>query len=491
MSDIFSCSYCAQQVKLKPEQIGKVTRCPKCQNVVWPFANKKSDIASKLTSSWQYMRDRLLRKPGATGPIVDTEFLSLVADGTIFPEAQVNSPTFTQGQWVELKSVNLKLVELQIRQRSAEAKRVLREQERATRAKAANRQKLVRAIQQAVSDGRVSLKEREQIFAFRKAAGISENEVSEVLAEESEKLLQKVVQECLEDGVLEPEEKARISSIASGLGVDLVLSNADQHRFAIAEFAWLLANGKYSPGNWSQSVSLNKNEEFLGSANGEWMDIVTLKRPNGIYLGGDQYLKSALQGECILTNKRVLATSDLSSKKMTLSSVESIRWYRDGLFFNRSTGKSVFLRPTCDNLVWGQFALVCQYVRSGMPVQGILPEQNFIPEVVLEAELVEAAPVQPVVQPNYTFRVVGEFVGQREQNIARLSIGDPVRLEREPTNSHDRHAVMVRDSSGNELGYLKREVVSWFAPMLDRGVNVRAFAHAHPRDGGLIVGVFL
>jgi HIRAN domain len=92
--------------------------------------------------------------------------------------------------------------------------------------------------------------------------------------------------------------------------------------------------------------------------------------------------------------------------------------------------------------------------------------------------------------PRYTFRVVGDHIGDRSDRIERIGLGDVVYLVREPTNPYDANAVLVIDSMRQQLGYLKREVASWFGPMLDRGYGCHCQAYRKPSSGGLIVAVF-
>jgi len=65
-----------------------------------------------------------------------------------------------------------------------------------------------------------------------------------------------------------------------------------------------------------------------------------------------------------------------------------------------------------------------------------------------------------------------------------------LQLLREPLNPYDGNAVMVVDTWMRQLGYLKREVASWFGPMMDRGYAFTCQAFRKPTSGGLILAVF-
>ncbi len=52
---------------------------------------------------------------------------------------------------------------------------------------------------------------------------------------------------------------------------------------------------------------------------------------------------------------------------------------------------------------------------------------------------------------------------------ATVRPGQAVSLEREPSNPHDKNALRVNNAEGEKLGYIPRRVVSWLAPLIDRG----------------------
>lgn len=64
-----------------------------------------------------------------------------------------------------------------------------------------------------------------------------------------------------------------------------------------------------------------------------------------------------------------------------------------------------------------------------------------------------------------TTKVVGVTFDGRQNVIRRLRIGEMLELEREPDNPHDPNAVKVIRKTGEQIGYLNRELakdVSWF-----------------------------
>lgn len=493
---VFVCSYCDQALKFESEQAGKSFNCPNCKKRVWVYANRNQVIDSALSSRWYFKRPRFLLPDETIGPIPDDQFLAVIDSPDSERIIAVRSPEFTKENWIDLADVKVELVRARVEQRLAEQRRRARIERKRQEANAKNRQTLMQAIKTAVSDGTVTLNERSKLFTFAEKAGIPGNEVESLLKSESEKLLQNVIEECLSDGLLEPHEKQRIGDLATGLGLCLVFSREQERRIKLCDFAWKLVSDNYLPQQLEiGSVQLAANERPLAVCEGNWNEIVKLKRPSGIPLGDDHYLKEVTQGTCVLTDKKLYIAGAFASKKITLSSVINATWYKDGLFCNRSSGKSVFVQPTALNDDWFQFAMIAQYVVSRQPVLGIEPRATFIPEYI-EAELVDekgssaVSGFQVPSEPRFTFRVVGDHIGNRAAFISQLRPGDPLSLRREPSNPVDTNAVMVLDTRGNLLGYLKREVAAWFAPILDGGRRYTCNVHRKLDYGGLILGVY-
>jgi hypothetical protein len=64
----------------------------------------------------------------------------------------------------------------------------------------------------------------------------------------------------------------------------------------------------------------------------------------------------------------------------------------------------------------------------------------------------------------------------RQDLLARCKVSERVQFVPEPTNRHDRNAVKVCRMSGDQLGYLRRELAEEIKGDLDRGVIVKANA---------------
>lgn len=494
MSDIFFCSFCEQKLKISSEQIGRLSRCPKCKEAIWVYPNGSAYIAEHLTTQWLYRKERLFRTPEVQGPMLDEEFLQLLEEGAIAPDAEVRLVSSQDEDWILAGKVSRQNLKTRIRQRSAELGRLKRIQERAHARDRANREKLLRAVELAVADGRVSLKERGQINNFGKAIGMAEAEIEELLRLESQKLFNTVLNECIADGLLEPTEKAKLSELAIGLGVNFRPDREQKEKLELADLAFSLLSGEVPPFSGTASLQLTKGEEVIACAKAEWSEITQSERSSDVSLGNGHFLKHIASGECYLTNKRIVLVGEMNSKKMTLSSIEAMQWYSDGVFCNRSTGKSVFLSPVRRSNLWNKFAMTMIYVKTNEPVLGIVPQTSFIP-VAVEKEIVEAEYAVPsdyfAEQPRYTFRVVGEFVGDRQKRAAGLSFSDRLILQREPGNPHDQNAVRVLDSAGGDLGYLKKEVASWFSGIMDSGRKMEFKVAGWTQGGSLLVAVFL
>jgi single-stranded-DNA-specific exonuclease len=69
---------------------------------------------------------------------------------------------------------------------------------------------------------------------------------------------------------------------------------------------------------------------------------------------------------------------------------------------------------------------------------------------------------------DYFTKVVGVTYENRQQIIRRLRPGQEIKLVREPHNQHDRNAIAVRLNTGEQIGYIRKEMARDLAPRLDR-----------------------
>lgn len=75
---------------------------------------------------------------------------------------------------------------------------------------------------------------------------------------------------------------------------------------------------------------------------------------------------------------------------------------------------------------------------------------------------------------SYPVGLVGESHYQRA--IAKLSVGDPVYLYRQPSNPYDSYAIVATNSSGQVIGYIpKQNFVQGVVWNEGRGITARVF----------------
>lgn len=70
-------------------------------------------------------------------------------------------------------------------------------------------------------------------------------------------------------------------------------------------------------------------------------------------------------------------------------------------------------------------------------------------------------------QSQFEVRVVGVTFDNRQEVVKRLQSNDPVILCRDPRNSHDRNAIRVETVTGQQIGFLERELAQRLAPAFD------------------------
>jgi hypothetical protein len=495
-TELFICSFCEQQMKITPAHVGRRIQCPKCTRAVFLYPNRDHVIDSLLSSIWYYQRPRLLFGSEEVGPITDTQFIQLIRAGQIESDFDIRSPELTRNEVIAAARINVAVIQERIDQRNAESQRRQKKDGRKQAVAANNMQRIMRGVATAVSDGQITFREREKLFEFARAAKIAESEVESLLQSESRRLLDALIEECLNDGILDPIEKQRIGDLAGGLGLTVELTPDQSRRLEICELASQIAHGIFAPPPLEiPDLSFSSGEVPLARATVEWHEVVKQKKPVGISLGDGHYLKLTGEGDCVLTNKRLVLVDKFTAKKVALSSIEIVRRYLDGVFCQRSTGKSVFIRLPQETYS-DRFALLLEHAVTEQPVLGILPTEAFIPDeqftfdIHFENQFYDEEPLGSALPPRYTFRVVGDHIGDRADWIDALRLGDHVHLVREPSNQYDENAVVVMDGGRRQLGYLKREVASWFGPMLDRGYSCYSQAYRKPSSGGLIVAVF-
>lgn len=62
----------------------------------------------------------------------------------------------------------------------------------------------------------------------------------------------------------------------------------------------------------------------------------------------------------------------------------------------------------------------------------------------------------------------------RQEELARCSVGETVELQREPTNPVDPGAVAVYSCRQVQIGYLKADRAAWMRGKIDAGYEIRA-----------------
>jgi hypothetical protein len=63
--------------------------------------------------------------------------------------------------------------------------------------------------------------------------------------------------------------------------------------------------------------------------------------------------------------------------------------------------------------------------------------------------------------------IESEIVGMHHHE-ARVNPGEQINLEREPKNTHDRHAIRVDNGKFEPVGYLPKSTASWLSPLIDK-----------------------
>lgn len=100
------------------------------------------------------------------------------------------------------------------------------------------------------------------------------------------------------------------------------------------------------------------------------------------------------------------------------------------------------------------------------------------------------------VMGTYRAAVTGESFrnedgSDRQQEIARCRIGEPVALERDPANPHDGNCIKVISARGVQIGNVARDAAEWMAERLDKGRPLAAVIDGIGRSDSRMLGVVL
>lgn len=79
-------------------------------------------------------------------------------------------------------------------------------------------------------------------------------------------------------------------------------------------------------------------------------------------------------------------------------------------------------------------------------------------------------------------KVAGVTFEGRQRYIRHMQVGERLTLERDRYNSYDSNAIKVINASGEQIGFLSRDVAAQLAPKMDRGVFCYAVCSAITGD---------
>ncbi len=110
-------------------------------------------------------------------------------------------------------------------------------------------------------------------------------------------------------------------------------------------------------------------------------------------------------------------------------------------------------------------------IRTLLPEDG--PVAALVEDLFAHAEEIVARGEYQGIEDAERFhtKLAGVTFEGRQEVVARLLPGVPLRLEREPDNVHDPAACAVFDPFGDRVGYLNRRLAGALAPVLDAGVE--------------------
>lgn len=180
---------------------------------------------------------------------------------------------------------------------------------------------------------------------------------------------------------------------------------------------------------------------------------------------------------------RILNSKEINWKyEEEIYDLEPPRYYTETKYINVNTGKSVIYYEPDFVLEDGTIIEVKGFWdnRSKVRVSQFMEQYPDKKYLVIDTDLYyciskkykEIIPNwedDNVETANDIIQVVGITLPQRKSYVAKLQVGDNVRIVREPNNEYDSRAIRVEDSEGNHIGYFAKDCNSIFAPKMDMG----------------------
>ncbi|MBO7707929.1 MAG: HIRAN domain-containing protein [Thermoguttaceae bacterium] len=104
--------------------------------------------------------------------------------------------------------------------------------------------------------------------------------------------------------------------------------------------------------------------------------------------------------------------------------------------------------------------------------------------------------IQPLIREIHLFdsHVAGTTYLEDQSILETIKVGDPLILQREGTNEHDRHAILVLNEEKKKLGYVPERDNLVFARLMDAGKILKAKITKITQKGSwtrIDVGIYL
>lgn len=103
---------------------------------------------------------------------------------------------------------------------------------------------------------------------------------------------------------------------------------------------------------------------------------------------------------------------------------------------------------------------------TGAPAFGLVEDLFAHADEILARE--EYAGIEDA--PSFHTKLAGVTFEGRQEVLARLTTGTPLRLARQPDNVHDANAIALFEPHGDQVGFFNRRLAAALAPALDAGV---------------------
>jgi hypothetical protein len=371
------------------------------------------------------------------------------------------------------------------------------------------------ALDRAAADQRVTEEERQRLAALVERLRLPDRIVQETQREVLGAIYERVLAQVGADRRLSPEEEGQLQALASDLGLSVTAAGATSVLLDRFRLLWRIENGelpdvdapiRLAKGERCHAALPSSHHEFrtVTDAVGYTGPTARIRLAKGVYwrFGAIKVapirrdvLKELDTGTLYVTNRRLLFDGTKRNRAFPYAKIINVKLYQDGLQIERDTGKDQYFQFTGDAELLGAILNGAMREQEDQPTRRGPARPR-----TARASSSQGRPSAAAMPEDARFRhffasIAGESHVNRDGSsrqaiLARCHVAEPLRLEREPDNPVDPHALKVCRLTGEQLGYVPADLAEDLVDDLDHLVPFLARV-GRPAGGPHLGGVLL